>query len=187
MVGAEGTVVGAGKTTREVDLQTHTLFVCTTCKVGKREDAPSPVQDGVKPTCTPTGPEMFRRIVERLSARGGHPNVPESIDIERGYEFFAAGGDAILRVQPQKCLNACGKANCVAMSHPTKYQYHFSMLHADSAADIEDLIKFVDFYCQTEGDAFTKKADRPPRLATNLISRLPPPLLGTSEAHGAAE
>lgn len=156
-----------------VDLRQHTLFVCTTCNVAKREGTtPSP--------SPPSGPDLFRRLVAALatSLPGAQPAHVETVNVEATYEFPCGdGSSSVLRVRPQKCLNACRRANCVAFSHPAKYQYHFAMLDAHEAADIEDLVTFARFYCTAPGDAYTKKADRPPRLATTLVSRLPPPML----------
>lgn len=143
------------------------VFICTTCCEGKRLDAKEPNK-------IPTGPELFRAIVNRL--------VPEaaSVDTERTYMAMTPKG-ARLRLIPQRCLGACRQSNCVALSHPHKYQYHFSQLEVACVQDVEDLVKFAVRYAEEPGDAYTKKAERPGKLATGCISRLPPPLIAERE------
>lgn len=139
------------------------VFICTTCCEGKRPDA----KESNK---IPTGPELFRAIVNRL--------VPEtaSVDIEHTYVAITPKG-ARLRLIPQRCLSACRQSNCVALSHPYKYQYHFGQLEVACAQDVEDLVSFATRYAEEPSDAYTKKAERPGKLATGCISRLPPPLI----------
>ena len=118
-----------------------------------------------------TGPTLFRSLVSRLL-----PAIAaEDVDIERTYEVECPSG-AVLRVQPQKCLSACSRANCIALSHPNKYQYHFAMLEEGTPADIEDIVTFACDYADRTDEVFTKKGDRPERLRGTIVSRLPPPV-----------
>ena len=151
------------------------LVVCTTCSVAKRADAPP---DADK---TPSGPAMFRALVRRLEALLGMTSnsaiMEGEISVEKTIQLSSPEGNAIA-VVPQKCLGACRQSNCVALSHPEKFQYHFTQLDADNPADVEDLVQFVCRYADDPGDMYTKKLDRPGKLATSCISRLPPPLAG---------
>lgn len=140
-----------------------TLYICTTCCEGKRLDA-------VTANKIPTGPTLFRQTVARLTGQS-----VDTVDIEGTYETETETG-AVLRIIPQKCLNACRQSNCVALTHPHKYQYHFTMLDCQESQDVEDLVTFAQRYTKEDGDAFTKKVDRPGKLAGNCISRLPPPI-----------
>lgn len=141
------------------------LFICTTCCVGKRATAEVPNK-------LPTGQDLLCAVVERL--RDTSKVDAAVVDIEKIHEYVTERGSEV-RIVPQKCLGACKQSNCIAFSHPYKYQYHFGMLDAQ-AADVEDIISFAKYYADEEGVAFTKKADRPGKLATNCISRLPPPI-----------
>lgn len=153
----------------------NVLFICTTCSVSKRENG---LETTVKNTNNRiSGLEMFRNVTS-LFARKNYSNTeltPESVNPEESYEFTWPNG-ATIKIQPQKCLSACKRANCIAFTHPNKYQYHFAMLDADQPGDIEDIVKFTEYYVNQEGigDAFTKKGDRPIRLGQTIISRLPP-------------
>ena len=150
----------------------NTLFICTTCSISKREGVI--LKEGESKLLT--GPSLFQNVVSKfLQTEGKDLNVPpENVDINQTFEFQRENG-AILRIQPQKCLSACSKANCIALSHPNKYQYHFAMLEGDGIDDIEDIVKFAKDYTDRTDEAFTKKGDRPDRLKSTIISRLPPP------------
>lgn len=139
------------------------MFVCTTCCEGKRPDAKEPNK-------LPTGPDLFRAIVAKL--------VPDAapVDVEQSYVAVTPGGSR-LRLIPQRCLGACRQSNCVALSHPHKYQYHFAQLDTTCAQDVEDLVTFAVHYAEESGSVYTKKAERPGKLATGCISRLPPPIV----------
>lgn len=156
-----------------------TLHICTTCSVSKRltEDQKTGVKE-------PTGENLFRRVVSYLASlkewtlqSDGCEKIvgEEGIATDRQYTFCTPQGESIV-INPQKCLSACKMASCVAYSHPNKFQYHFAMMDPNQSGDIEDIVKFARFYAECDGDAFTKKSDRPDRLASTIVSRLPPPI-----------
>jgi predicted metal-binding protein len=148
----------------------NTLFICTTCSTSKREGIV--LKEGESKLLT--GPSLFQNVVSKFLQAENVNVLPESVDINETFEFQRENG-AILRVQPQKCLSACSKANCIALSHPNKYQYHFAMLEENGIDDIEDIVKFAKSYADRTDEVFTKKGDRPDRLKSTVISRLPPP------------
>lgn len=151
----------------------NTMYVCVTCNTAKRvkDHTEASISIVSSEATAPTGPSMFRSILAALSSKF-NVEIPEEPCLETCYDFTLPTGE-ILTVKPQRCLSACKQANCIAFSHPNKYQYHFATLEQE---DIEDLMTFASFYTETSGDAFTKKADRPPRLSKTLLSRIPPPL-----------
>lgn len=165
------------------------LYVCTTCCEGKRDpplmDKTTIKEETNNKGMLPTGPQLFRKIVSHLTGL-----APEMVNLEESYTWSSPqetktshstkSSLPTLIIKPQKCLGACKQANSVALCHPHKYSYHFTRLDSSTddndsgIQDLEDLVGFVRRYVNQSDKMFTKKADRPGKLATNCISRLPP-------------
>lgn len=85
---------------------------------------------------------------------------------------FDSGDAPAVLVRGQACMSGCSRACTVSLQASGKYSYYFGDLLVDDES-AEQLLACARLH-QTRADGNLPRNDRPERLRTGIIARLPP-------------
>ncbi|RKP08688.1 hypothetical protein THASP1DRAFT_23374 [Thamnocephalis sphaerospora] len=123
-----------------------------------------------------------RKLYHRLRARQldvSTSNVPlQNLRRRRGDSYDASAVSSVqktkqLRILPVACLSNCDRGNCIAVMAPGKYTYQFGDLDERRTEVLDDVMRFVNSYMESE-DGFSKTKTRPAWMKSNVLARIPP-------------
>ena len=112
-------------------------------------------------------------VCTRCRAEGADPQAPRAGASLLHATRIAAGGTPGIAVAGVACLSGCKRACAAALIAPGKVGYLFGDLTPD-ASGAADLLAVARAHA-ARPDGFLPRADRPERLRTGILARLPPP------------
>lgn len=86
------------------------------------------------------------------------------------HERLAAVPPGEITIVAHTCLGPCGVPGRVALTAPGRWSW---LLAGVDAEDLDDLADFISVW-RASPDGRVAKADRPPRLRSKIIGRVPP-------------
>lgn len=106
--------------------------------------------------------------------------------IERLRQAFAAIGDAVpdtFEISGVACMAGCDRPCTVAYHGTRKATYLFGDI--DPETDIDDLVSFAKYYAALD-DGWCSSLDRPGKLRTSTLARVPSAIIAIEETKARA-